>query len=67
MNSYEKLNLGIALVSMVLQNAHDAYRQYENNSLKGMLGSNYNDYLVLSKQIKPTSQAQAQIDHEESK
>jgi hypothetical protein len=35
-------------MTLALKNAHDAYREYENQYLKTILGSNYEDYLRLS-------------------
>jgi hypothetical protein len=44
-------NLGQILMSSALTDVHISYKRYENEVLKEHLGTNYMDYLRLSKQI----------------
>ncbi len=46
------------LCNQVFRNAMGAYREYENQKVKEILGKNYKDYLILTKQLPQGAEQQ---------
>lgn len=67
-NGNGKIDLGYNLLTNhIFKNAFGSYKQFENMKIKELLGKNYQDYLVLTKQVEESENEESKMEISPSK